>query len=99
MALVLIVYVHILIPELMLNLVFGAMTAATSVQLLTLLQQRVTGRFSGRALAAYAGVQAMAQVGGLGIASVLVGRIGVLDLMLFDAGLYIVGSILVWLLA
>lgn len=98
LALVLLVHIHTLIPELMLNLVFGAVTAATSIQLLTLLQQRVTGRFAGRALAAYAGVQAMAQVGGMGVVSMLVSRVGVVELMLFDAGLYAAGSMLVWIL-
>ena len=98
LALVLIVRLHMLISSLLLNLIFGAMTAATAVRLLTWLQQRVNGRFSGRALVAYAGVQAMAQVGGMGVASVMVGRIGVLNLVMFDVALYIVGSVLVWIL-
>lgn len=97
LALVLIVYLHMFISSLLLNLVFGAVTAATSVQLLTWLQQRVTGRFTGTALAAYAGVQAMAQVGGMGVASVMASRVGVVELILFDAGLYVVGSVLVWI--
>jgi len=97
LALLLIVHLHMLIPSLLLNLVFGAVTAATSIQILTLLQQRVTGRFTGRALAAYAGVQAMAQVGGMGMASVLISRIGVVELMVIDAGLYAAGGVLVWI--
>jgi hypothetical protein len=98
LSLVLLVHIHMVIPGLMLNLVFGAVTAALSVQLLTLLQQRATGRVAGRALAAYAGVQVLAQVGGMGMASAMVGAMGVVNLVMFDAGLYVLGSMLVWIL-
>ena len=96
--LALIVYIRMLVPGLLLNMVFGAMTAATSVQLLTWLQKSVDRRFSGRALATYMGVQALAQVVGMGVAGVMVDGVGVLWLLVFDAGLYVAGSVLVWML-
>ncbi len=90
--LMLIVRIHILLPGLLLNLSFGAMTAATSVQILTWLQKSTDRRFFGRALVAYTGVQALTQVVGMGIASVMTSRVGVGWLIVFDGGSYIVGS-------
>ncbi len=92
LALILIAFIHRLVPDLFLNVLFGAAMAATSVSLLTLLQQRVTNRLLGRTLAAYTAAQALAQVGGMGIASVLVAHIGVSWFLTFDGALCLLGS-------
>lgn len=96
--LVLMVSMHLLVPCLLVNLIFGAMTAVTTVQLLTLLQQRVANRFLGRTLATFTAIQALAQVAGMGIASAALAHIGVMWLIAFDGGLYLLGSGLVWIL-
>lgn len=44
---------HTLVPDMLSNMLFGAMAAATSVHLLTVLQQRVAERVLGRTLASY----------------------------------------------
>ncbi|GCE10958.1 MFS transporter [Tengunoibacter tsumagoiensis] len=95
--LMLIVSIHTLFSSLLLNLIFGAMTAAVTLQLLTLLQQRVANRFLGRTLATYTAAQALAQVGGMGIASATFAHIGLLWLMMFDGALYLLGSGLAWI--
>ena len=82
----------------MLNLIFGAMTAATTVQLLTFLQQRVANHFLGRVLATYTAVQALAQVVGMGVASIAVSPIRVMWFLMFDGTLYLLGSGLAWIL-
>ena len=90
--------IHMLLLGLLLNMVFGAVMAASSIQLLTWLQKSSDRRFSGKVLATYTGVQALAQVVGMGLVGALVGGVGVLWLMVFDGGLYIVGGGLIWLL-
>ncbi len=96
--LLLLAHIHMLLPGLLLNLVFGAVTTATSVQLLTWLQKDSDRRFAGRVLTAYAGVQALAQVVGMGMAGMMVSGMGVTWLIMFDGGLYVVGGALVWIL-
>jgi hypothetical protein len=83
-SLIFIASLHQLVPDLLFNAFYGAMIAATSVHLLTLLQQRVDNRFLGRALATYTGVQAFAQVVGMGMATLLVDRIGAFWLLVLD---------------
>ncbi|GAC1648599.1 MAG: hypothetical protein NVS4B9_39970 [Ktedonobacteraceae bacterium] len=85
-----------LLPLLLVGVVFGAATAALSIQLVTLLQRRVVGRFSGRVLTLYAGVQTLAQVCGLGVSSSLVARAGVTQLIAVYAVVYVLGSCLAW---
>jgi MFS family permease len=92
LALIFIASLHRLVPALLLNALFGAMMAATSVFLLTLLQQRVANHLLGRTLAAYTATQTLAQVGGIGIASALVARIGVSRFLALDGALYLLGS-------
>lgn len=96
--LILLVRIHMLLPGLLLNMIFGAVMAVTSIQLLTWLQRGSDRRFSGKVLATYTGVQALAQVVGMGLAGALVGGVGVLWLMVFDGGLYVVAGGLLWLL-
>ncbi len=98
LALVLIASLHALVPSLLFNVVFGAMTAAATVQLLTLLQQCTDGSVLGRTLAAYTGIQAFAQVGGMGVASMLVAHQGAPRLIICDGALYFLGSGVVWAL-
>lgn len=97
-ALILIAAFHALVPSLLLNVLFGAMMAATSVSLLTLLQQRIASRLLGRTLAAYTAAQALAQIGGQGIASVMIAHIGVLWFLALDGAVCLVGSGLAFLL-
>jgi DHA3 family macrolide efflux protein-like MFS transporter len=94
LSLILIAFLHLLVPDLLFNTIYGAMIAATSVHLLTLLQQRVDNRFLGRALATYTGVQAFAQVFGMGMTTLLIGRIGVFWLLVFDGLLGVLGGVL-----
>jgi MFS transporter, DHA3 family, macrolide efflux protein len=97
LSLILIAGLQTLVAALLLAILFGAVTAAISVQLLTLLQQRVANRVLGRTLATYSGIQAMSQVGGLGIATVVLGRIGVLWLLLLAGALCLLGSRFAWI--
>lgn len=98
LTLIIIAYMHMLLPGLVLSLIFGAVTAAMTVQLLTFLQQRTTNRLLGRVLATYTAIQALAQVGGMGVASAVAVHVGVMWLLAFDGALYLLGSALVWLL-
>jgi len=82
----------------LLNLIFGAMTAGTTIRLLTCLQQRVANRFLGRVLATYTAIQALTKVGGIGVASATVASTGVTWLLIFDGALYLLGSGLAWVL-
>ena len=91
-------HLHSLVPSLLLNLIFGAMTAATTVQLLTFLQLRVANHFLGRMLATYTAVQALAQVVGMGVASIAVLPIGPMWFLMFNGTLYLLGSGLAWIL-
>ncbi len=88
----LIVFMHTLVAGLLLSLVFGAMTAATTIQLLTFLQRRAAKSVAGKVLAAYTAVQALAQVVGMGIA----GMLAVHVMVVFDGALYLLGGGLVW---
>lgn len=97
-ALMLMARLHALVPSLLFNLIFGAMTAATTVQLLTCLQQRVANHFLGRMLATYTAVQALARVVGMGVASIAVSPIGVLWFLMFNGALYLLRSGLAWIL-
>lgn len=90
---------HTLISSLMLNLIFGATTAATTIQLLTFLQESTTSQFLGRVLASYTAVQALAQVVGMVIASLAVSSFGTIPLLLCDGILYLIGSCLAWTLS
>src|SRR5579859_2855388 len=98
LVLMLIAQFHTLVSVLLLNLIFGAMTAATTIHLLTFLQQRIPNRFLGRTLAAYTALQALSQVGGMAVATIMVALVGAIWLLVFDGALYLLGSILVWLL-
>ncbi|GLV60712.1 hypothetical protein KDH_75310 [Dictyobacter sp. S3.2.2.5] len=95
--LMLIAAIHMLLPVLMLNLVFGALTAGVTVQVLTLLQQRVANRVLGRMLATASAMQSLAQVAGMAIASLTLADIGPTWLMLSSGSLYLLGSGLAWL--
>jgi len=98
LTLMLLVCLHALGPCLLLNLIFGAMTAGTTIRLLTCLQQHVANRFLGRVLATYSAIQALTKVGGIGVASVTVASTGVTWLLVFDGALYLLGSGLAWVL-
>jgi MFS family permease len=97
-ALMLMARLHMFVPSLLFSLIFGAMTAATTVQLLTFLQQHVANHFLGRMLATYTAVQALAQVVGMGVASIAVSSIGVRWFLMLNGALYLLGSGLAWLL-
>jgi MFS transporter, DHA3 family, macrolide efflux protein len=97
LALILLVYLHTLISSLLLNLVFGAITAEITVQLLTFLQQRVANRFLGRILTTYSAIQALALVGGMGLASITIAHVGVAWPLVFDGSFYLLASILAWI--
>jgi DHA3 family macrolide efflux protein-like MFS transporter len=92
LSLIFIASLHLLVPDLLLNVLYGAMIAATSVYLLTALQQRIDNRFLGRAVATFTGVQAFAQVAGMGITTLLVGRTGVLWLLVLGGLLCVLGG-------
>jgi DHA3 family macrolide efflux protein-like MFS transporter len=98
LTLMLIVNIHTLLPNLLLNLIFGAMAGAMTIQLLTFLQQRVTDQFLGRTLATYAAIQTLAQVSGMVVASTFAAHTGVSWLMMLDGALYLLGSGLAWTL-
>jgi MFS family permease len=92
LSLIFIASLRLLVPDLLLNTFYGAMVASTSVHLLTVLQQRVDNRFLGRALATYTGVQAFAQVIGMGMVTLLVGRLGVFWLLVLAGLLGVLGG-------
>lgn len=98
LALMLIAFFHTLVSALLLSVLFGAATAAISVHLLTLLQQRAPNHLLGRTLAAFWAAQALVQVGGMAAASVLAARIGVLWLLIFDSAVYLLGGGVAWFL-
>jgi DHA3 family macrolide efflux protein-like MFS transporter len=64
LTLMLLIRLHTLGPCLLLNLIFGAITAGITVRLLTCLQQRVANHFLGHALATYSAIQALTKVSG-----------------------------------
>lgn len=97
-ALMLMAHLHALVPSLLLNLIFGAIMAATTVQLLTSLQQCVANHFLGRMLATYTAIQALARVVGMGVASIAVFPIGVMWFLMCNGALYLLGSGLAWIL-
>jgi MFS transporter, DHA3 family, macrolide efflux protein len=96
LSLIFIASLHTLVSGLLLSVLFGAMMAAVSVHLLTLLQQRVANRFLGRTLATYAAVQTLAQVGGMGVATFMSGWVGVLVLLVLDGLACLAGSGFAW---
>jgi DHA3 family macrolide efflux protein-like MFS transporter len=98
-ALMLMARLPLLAPSLLLNLIFGAMTAATTIQLLTFLQQYTANHLLGRMLATYTAVQALAQIVGMGVASIAVSPIGVTWFLIFNGVLYLLGSSFTWILA
>jgi DHA3 family macrolide efflux protein-like MFS transporter len=98
LVLILIVHLPILVLSLLLNLVFGLTTAGITVQFLTSLQQRVADRSLGRILAMYTAIEALAKVGGMGVAGVTAAYIGLVWLLAFDGFLYLLGAVLAWVL-
>lgn len=98
LAFLLMAHLHTLALSLLCNLLLGATTAVVTVQLLTLLQQRIASGSLGRALASYAAMQTLAQVIGMGVISLVLAPIGITALLAFDGALYLLGSVLAWLL-
>ncbi|GCE07322.1 MFS transporter [Dictyobacter aurantiacus] len=97
-ALMLIATIHALLPVLLSNLLFGAMTAGVTIRVLTLLQQRIPNRVLGRVLATSSAMQSLAQVTGMAVASIALAHISATWLILSNGGLYLLGSGLAWLL-
>jgi DHA3 family macrolide efflux protein-like MFS transporter len=98
LALVFMAHLHTLALSLLCNLIFGAMTAVVTVQLLTLLQRRIAHSSLGRALASYSALQTLAQVIGMGVMSFVLAPIGATWLLAFDGALYLLGSLIALIL-
>jgi hypothetical protein len=96
LSLIFIAALHTLVSGLLLSVLFGAMMAAISVHLLTLLQQRVANRSLGRTLVTYTAVQSLAQVSGMGVATIMSGWVGVLVLLVLDGLFCLLGSGFAW---
>lgn len=76
----------------------GAGVAGFFVPMLTLLQTNVANEFQGRIFGALSAVQAIAMLIGMGIASGLGDSIGIVPLMLIDAGFNILAALLAFAL-
>jgi len=98
LVLILIVHLPTLVPNLLLNLIFGLTTAGITVQLLTSLQQHVANSSLGRMLAMYTAIQGLARVGGMGVAGATAAHIGLVWLLAFDGFLYLLATVLAWVL-
>ncbi len=97
LVLMLVVPLHTVVFTVLLNLVFGVTTAGIMVQLLTCLQECVADEFLGATLARYTAVQAFARVGGMAVAGAAIAHVGLTWLLVFDGGLYLLGSALTWI--
>jgi DHA3 family tetracycline resistance protein-like MFS transporter len=85
-------------PALAASVIFGALTAFASVQLLTLLQRSAPSHQLGRRLARYAAAQASAQLAGLTLTSALATHIAVGRLIALDGALPLACGAVVWAL-
>lgn len=94
--LILLIIFPTIASSLVCTFVFGMATAGVTVYIFTLLQQRTAQHFPGRALATYTAIQNLAQVSGLGIASLLTDHIGEVWFFVFNGGLYVLGGVLTW---
>jgi MFS transporter, DHA3 family, macrolide efflux protein len=95
-SLILIAFLQTLVSGLLLSILFGAMIAAISVHLLTFLQRRVNNDLLGQTLVALAAVQSLTQIAGMGMATIVVGWIGVPYLVALDGVFCLIGSGIVW---
>ncbi|HVU69290.1 MAG TPA: MFS transporter [Ktedonobacteraceae bacterium] len=98
LALLLMAWNHALILNLAFNLIFGAATAATTMQLSTMLQECVPNRSLGRVLAIYTAFQTLAQIAGMVGAGLVPLPAGIPWLLMLNGALYLLGS-LFWLLS
>lgn len=91
-SLILLACLRSIVPALLLSLILGAMMAAISVHLVTLIPQRVVNLRLGRAFVTYAAGQAFAQVSGMGLATMMVGWLGAPPLLMIMGILLLLGS-------
>jgi MFS family permease len=76
----------------------GAGAVGFFIPMITLLQTTVANEYQGRIFGALSAIQAIAMLLGMGAASGLGDRIGIVPLMLFDAGFNIVAALLTFAL-
>lgn len=76
----------------------GAGVIGFFIPMLTLLQTTVANEYQGRILGAFSTVQAVAMLIGMGLASGLGDHIGIVPMMLIDAGFNIVAALLTFVL-
>jgi predicted MFS family arabinose efflux permease len=76
----------------------GAGAVGFFIPMITLLQTNIANEYQGRIFGALSAIQAIAMLLGMGAASGLGDRIGIVPLMLFDAGFNIVAALLTFAL-
>ena len=76
----------------------GAGAVGFFIPMLTLLQTNVANEYQGRIFGALSAMQAIAMLIGMGMASVLGDRVGIVPMMLIDAGFNILAALLAFML-
>lgn len=76
----------------------GAGAVGFFIPMITLLQTTVANEYQGRIFGAFSAIQAIAMLTGMGMASGLADRIGIVPMMLFDAAFNILAALLTFAL-